>query len=693
MNRLGKAGVWIIAVVALCVLPGLSHGQPDEGGRDTSTAATGQSVKAAAPAAATKGAAKAASPTTALQKASQQGSTGATVFQKTCAACHLSVRPADPGTTTSTVQSPTLESIPALPRESLAQFAPEIILNTLANGTMQAQAAILTPAERRAVAAYAAGRDFGPPTASPETLETNFCTERLLMGDPKTSPSWNGWGNGPQNLRFQPKSQAKLTPQDLPRLELKWAFGYANVSSARPQPTVVGGRLFAPGENGLVYALDARTGCRYWAYRAKAGIPTAIVAGPYHDAAGNTGLALFFGDRKANAYALDAQTGHEIWVRKIETHPSAAISGALAFDGTRVFVPVGALNEEGRGGLAASPCCTFRGSVSALDASTGVMLWKTYTVDASSPRRVPSQDGAAAFGPAGGGIQSVPTVDSKRRLVYVATGNSYADPPQLTTGAVLALDINTGEIKWSRQMMLGDDSASQCKDDSTCSPTQSPDFDLSAPPALVRAGDHDVLVLPQQTGVLWALDPEKSGEIVWQYRIGPGSGQGHQWGVAIEDDHVYVGVADLLPPTPGGIRAVNLADGKPVWDRPASTKLCGIEPGCSAGQGGPTTAIPGAVLSGAMDGGLRAYSTESGVPLWTFDTNKDFDTVNGIKAHGGSMDSAGPIVVDGMLYVSSGSVGVTGRQGNVLLAFGLPDGRKTSVKKPKSTNCSPFCKD
>jgi polyvinyl alcohol dehydrogenase (cytochrome) len=694
VNRLGKAGVWIIAVVALCARPVLSHGEPNEGGRDTSSAAIGQSVKAAAPAAATEAAAKAASPTTAPQKASQQDPAGAIVFQKTCAACHLSVKPADPGTTASAVQSLPLESIQAPSRDLLAQFAPEIILNTLTNGTMQAQAATLTPAERRAVAAYAAGRDFGPPTAFPETLETNFCTERLLMGDPKTSPSWNGWGNGPQNVRFQPKSEAKLTPQDLPRLELKWAFGYANVSSARPQPTVVGRRLFAPSENGLVYALDARTGCRYWTYRAKAGIPTAIVAGPYHDAAGNTGLALFFGDRKANAYALDAQTGHEIWVRKVETHPSAAISGALGFDGTRVFVPVGALNEEGRGGLAASPCCTFRGSVSALDASTGVVLWKTYTVDASSPRRVPSQDGAAAFGPAGGGIQSVPTVDSKRRLVYVATGNSYADPPQLTTDAVLALDVNTGEIKWSKQMTLGDDSAPQCKDgDSTCPQTPSADFDLSAPPALVRAGDRDLLVLPQQTGVLWALDPEKSGEIVWQYRIGQGSGSGRQWGVAIESDQVYVGVAGLLTPAPGGIRAVNLADGKLLWAQAAPAKLCGIEPGCSAGQGGPFTAIPGAVLSGGMDGGLRAYSTENGAPLWTFDTNKDFDTVNGIKAHGGSMDSAGPIVVDGMLYVSSGSVGVVGRQGNVLLAFGLPEGKNASAHKPKNTNCAPFCKD
>jgi len=668
-------------MVAIFAIPSLSHGKPKHL-RLTSAAASDAAVKAAGPTSAE--AVRSSEPTS--RKASQQDPEGAATFERICAACHLSVKAADSGAA--------VPGIRALPRELLARFSPETILNALTNGKMQVQAASLTPAERRAVAAYAAGRDFGPKTAPPEDLETNLCTEQLLMGDPKTSPSWNGWGNGPHNLRFQPKSQGKLSAEDLPRLELKWAFGYANVSSARPQPTVVGGRLFAPSENGHVYALNARTGCRYWTYKAQAGIPTAIVAGPYRDAAGNSGLALFFGDRKANAYAVDAQTGREIWVRKVDTHPSAAITGALAFDGTRVFVPVQGLNEEGMGGFAGYPCCTFRGSVSALDARTGTVIWKTYTVDPSTPR-LPGQDGTPAFGPAGGGIWSVPTIDSKRRLVYVATGNGYADPPQLTTDAVLALDINTGEIKWSQQMTQNDDWSLGCQQskggNSACPKTLGPDFDLSAPAVLVRAHDRDLLVLAQKSGVLWALDPNKSGAVLWQFRFGQGSGLGGQWGVAIESNHIYVGVADLLTPAPGGLRAVDLSGGQQLWERPPPARLCGIEPGCSAGQGGPLTAIPGAVLNGGMDGGLRAYSTAGGSILWTFDTNKEFDTVNGVKAHGGSMDSAGPIVVDAMLYVSSGSGGLVGRQGNVLLAFGLPEARKGSGAK--SVNCSPFCKD
>jgi polyvinyl alcohol dehydrogenase (cytochrome) len=557
----------------------------------------------------------------------------------------------------------------------LRQFPPEAILNTLTNGKMQAQASSLSPEERRAVAVYAAGRDFGPVAEAPENLETNLCTEQLLMGDPQASPSWNGWGNGPTNIRYQPKSQGKLTASDLPRLQLKWAFGFANVFSARPQPTVAGGRLFAASENGHVYALNPRTGCRYWTYKARAGIPTAVVVGSYTSAAGNKGYAVYFGDRKANAYAVDAQTGREIWVRKVDSHPAAAITGALAYDSGRVFVPVQGLNEEGMGGFAGYPCCTFRGSVSALDANTGTVVWKTYTVEESLPRP-PSQDGTAAYGPAGGGIWSVPTIDSKRRLVYVSTGNGYADPPQSTTDAVLALDINTGEMKWSRQMTANDDWSLGCQQNrglnSACPGELGPDFDLSAPAALVHSHGRDLLVVPQKSGMLWALDPAAEGAVLWQYRIGQGSGLGGQWGVAIEGDRAYVGVADLLTPAPGGMRALNLEDGHLAWEKAPPSKLCGIERGCNAGQGGPVTAIPGAVLNGGMDGGLRAYSTKDGSILWTFDTNREFDTVNGVKAKGGSMDSAGPVVVDGMVYVSSGTGGLIGRPGNVLLAFGLP---------------------
>ncbi|HKF68411.1 MAG TPA: hypothetical protein VKB36_17815, partial [Vicinamibacterales bacterium] len=98
---------------------------------------------------------------------------------------------------------------------------------------------------------------------------------------------------------------------------------------------------------------------------------------------------------------------------------------------------------------------------------------------------------------------------------------------------------------------------------------------------------------------------------------------------------------------------------------------CGNGRGCTAAQGAALTAVPGIVFSGSSDGGFRAYATDDGTLIWSFDTNKEFMTVNSVKAKGAAMDGAGAAVVDGMLYVNSGYGGIAGRPGNVLLAFGV----------------------
>jgi polyvinyl alcohol dehydrogenase (cytochrome) len=280
------------------------------------------------------------------------------------------------------------------------------------------------------------------------------------------------------------------------------------------------------------------------------------------------------------------------------------------------------------------------------------------------------------FGPAGGGIWSSPTIDPKRRMVYVATGNGYADPVQKTTDAVLALDINTGVIKWVRQATPGDSWTMGCpqKNDGSnpaCPEALGPDFDFSAPPTLVSVNGKDRLVLPQKSGMAFALDPDNEGAIVWQTRIGRGSGFGGQWGASSDGTTAYIGVGDMQSPTPGGLKALRMADGEIVWSAPPQPVLCKGGRGCSAAQGSATTLIPGAVLSGSIDGGLRAYNTANGDVIWVYDTNKDFETVNGVKAAGASLEGAGPVVAGGMLFINSGYGGIAGRPGNVLLAFGI----------------------
>ena len=168
----------------------------------------------------------------------------------------------------------------------------------------------------------------------------------------------------------------------------------------------------------------------------------------------------------------------------------------------------------------------------------------------------------------------------------------------------------------------------------------------------------------------YAIDPDK-GTKVWEYKTSGGSGLGGQWGAAADETQVYFGVNGTLSMDPGGMRAVKIDSGQEVWSKPPSERLCGTARGCSAAQGSAVTAIPGVVFSGSMDGGVRAYSASDGSIVWQFDTNKEFETVNGVSANGGAIDGPGPVVADGMLYVTSGYVSLIGRPGNVLLAFAV----------------------
>jgi polyvinyl alcohol dehydrogenase (cytochrome) len=576
---------------------------------------------------------------------------GAAVFKQACASCHN--------------ENQTTAPLPNV----LRQMTAESIFNAMTLGRMQIQAISLSEAQQRAVAVFLAGKPFAP-TAPIEVK--NKCTASPAMRAPAASGEWNGWGGNVSNTRFQPNGG--LTAADLPKLKLKWAFGYHTVTSARAQPILAGGRLFVASENSEVHALDPKTGCTHWTYKAQGGVRTALSVGAYKNA-GASGLAVFFGDSRANAYAVDANTGKELWVRKVDDHKFAAITGAPTYYNGRLFVPVQGLSEEGQGGQQKYECCTFRGSVSALDASTGQVIWKRYTIDEPKPR-AKNKNGVQQWGPAGGGIWSSPTVDPKRNMIYVATGNNYAEPSQKTTDAVIALDMGSGAIKWVNQATADDNWTLGCQaknpDNPNCPSTLGADHDFSASPSLATINGRDLIVLPQKSGMSYALDPDHEGEVVWKYRIGQGSGLGGQWGGAVDRENAYFGVSDLLSQNPGGIRAVKLATGEQAWSVGPQERLCDkTKPTCRASQGAAVTVIPGAVLSGSLDGGMRAYSTKDGSILWTFDSNKEFTTVNGVKANGGGLEGGGAIVSGRMLFFNPGYGGFVGNGGNVLLAFGI----------------------
>jgi polyvinyl alcohol dehydrogenase (cytochrome) len=478
-------------------------------------------------------------------------------------------------------------------------------------------------------------------------------------------------------------AQGGLTAEQVPRLTLKWAFGFPDTTSAWAQPTIVGGRLFVGSQNGTVYALDPKSGCVIWTFAANGGVRASITVGPVstsvpagstRDGGRNSGaVAAFLSDQKGYAYALDAATGAQIWSRKVDDHPLVRLTGSPALHNGILYVPTSSYEEAGK-----SPtyvCCTFRGSVVALSASTGDIVWRGYTIDEPAHKLGTRPDGVESWGPAGGAIWSAPTIDAKRGVLYVGVGNTYAGlATQPAANAVAAFDLANGKMRWAKQVAAPD--IFGCRvGEANCGSRPGPDFDFGSSPALTKLPDgKDVIVIGNKSGIGYAMDPDKQGEIIWEYRAGKGGALGGiEWGGAVDADHAYFPVADGNSPTPGGLHAVKLTTGERVWFVAPPPPACGAPArGCNGAQSAAITAIPGAVFSPSNDGAIRAFASKDGSVIWQFDTNRDFETLNHVKARGGSMNGPAPVVVGGMLYVNSGYGAFGARTGNVLLAFGLP---------------------
>ena len=510
------------------------------------------------------------------------------------------------------------------------------------------------------------------------------------FADPLNKPHWNGWGVDSSQHRFQPADMARLAPSDVARLKLKWAFGFRGAVRSVAQPTIFGGRVFVGSQNGKVYSLDAKSGCTYWQFDAGKPVRSAVVIGPRGD-----GWAAYFGDAGANVYAIDALSGKPLWVTKVDQHPAAIVTGAPTLVGTTLFVPVSSY-EEAKAKDASYRCCTFRGSVVALDAASGKILWKTYTIAQEPKPGALSTAGSQLMGPSGAPIWSAPTFDAATQRVYATTGDNYSDPPSGTSDAIIAFNAGSGDLAWTRQITSGDAFTLACPKGINCPKSNGPDFDFGSSAVLATLSNgRRILVAGQKSGVVTAVDPDHGGEIVWRTRVGNGSTLGGvQWGVAADESNLYVAVSDpkFRPAgraTPGaqslgpdsiglllidskaggGLWSLKLETGEEVWRTPHPG--CGEAPGCSPAQSAAVTAIPGLVFSGGLDGRLRAYFAENGKIAWDMDTKGDYQAVNGVAAKGGSIDGGGAVVVDGMVYVGSGSGFVGTAPGNVLLAYSI----------------------
>ena len=583
---------------------------------------------------------------------------GALLYQRYCAACH---------------QNASDEGVPS--RDVLARMSPEQILQVLEKGAMRAQAAERSRAQRRALAEYLSGKPFGGDPLNP-IPKSAFCSESGAPPASLDGPAWNGWGAGIANSRFVQAETAGLTAQDVPRLKIKWAFGFPGSSSAGTGPVVVGGRLYVGNPEGDVYALDARTGCVHWTTSVEAGIRGAITIGKR---AGG-GLAAYLGDQAANVYALDAGSGNVLWKVRVEDASRAAITASLQLHEGVLYAGV-ASREESAGGDPRYPCCTFRGSVVAMNPETGKQIWKTYIVEEEPKPTGKNRAGTTLWGPSGGAVWNTPTIDTKRNLLYVGTGNNYSTPATGATDAVVAIDLKSGKIRWTHQFTANDIWNTGClrageqRDPAICPDANAPDTDFASSPVLVQMpGGRDVLLAANKSGMMWGLDPDRQGETIWTQSVGKGSLQGGvQWGFGADREKAYVpnGYFDQANPDgSGAIASLGISDGRVIWRTP--NPPCADRKPCKPSHTAAVTVIPGVAFSGTQDGYLYAYSTEDGRILWEVNTARDYQAVNGVKANGGSLSNAGPTIVNGMLYINSGYSHHGGiMPGNVLLAFSV----------------------
>ena len=482
-------------------------------------------------------------------------------FNRICAACH-----SDP------------PAPRAMPRAAMAELPPEHIFNVISRGRMAIYAMQLGPERQRALAEYVSNKPWGGvPDPSAEKL-VSCDSPQALQGD---GAIWSGWSPDVENARLQPGEHAGLTIADLDKLELRWAFAFPGASTVGIQPAALGDRLFAGSPAGGVYALDAKSGCALWKVPTAGAVRATPIVAPDPD---SDGYVLYVADRKAWLYAIDAETGKLRWRERQEMHPVSQITATPVLYNGVLYFSTASVEK----GFSASPeynCCTIRGSVIAVDAATGAQRWQTWLVGEPTLQKT-GKSGLKRYGPSGVGAWSAATIDIRAGALYVTTGNAYTGPVPETSDAVVALDLETGALRWIYQGEPDDAWTLACVTpgaDPVVTEECGPDLDFGSSAILrVLPNGKRLLLAGQKSGVMHALDPDNNGALVWKKRLSPGGVLGGiEWGFAADGQTLYVPISDVwenqnTPVNAGGLYAVNIEDGKnALADSGTTTRLQG----------------------------------------------------------------------------------------------------------------------
>ena len=569
---------------------------------------------------------------------------GFALFQTRCMSCH--------GNPNANPKATELNAIRAM--------TPEKIYGSLVDGKMKAQGQFLSDDEKRHIAEFMGSRTLGSSEPGNAKNMPNQCAPAIRRW-PIPPPAPHGMAGEPT---VGTRASSPLTPPASPprRCRSSSSSGPSAIPPACP-PTANPPSHPAAFSSAPTLATSIpstpQTGCVYWSHETGIATRNAMTVGPIKEH-GNTKYAVFFGDAQANIYALDAQTGSLLWKHKVDNFFVARNTASPTLYDGRLYVPVSS-SEEYDSGIADYQCCTSRGSVLALDANSGEQIWKTYVVPEPEPT-IKNSKGTQLWAPAGGSVWNSPTIDPVRRAVYFGTGDAETAPEPMTTDAIMALDMDTGKTLWVYQATQDDVFMGGCKPIKTeqCPDVQGPDADIGNSPILrTLPNGRRVLVAGTKGGDLFALDPDKSGALLWRSNYSGKPRSGVLFGGTADTANAYYGF------TGGGVAAVDLLTGKKKWFAPVAA------PDAKAvAHSAAATMIPGVVFQGGGDGKLTAISTADGHTIWQFETARDFETVNKVAAHGGSMRAPGAVIAGGMVFVGSGySVSGGDQGGNVLLAF------------------------